>query len=178
MKKNYQLGTHKRRLARVFIAACAIVLSGCTFHAPRDHAARPVPLPHHVTNVYILQETCNSYISCTWYKPPSVFVNGLELGSNIPCSVPETQRVDRRNYDYGAVCEISSRDSPLLIDVLVSAVPPRFIVDYELEVSEEPTFVWISLRGNEIIPVSREQACRGEHEDFKRPFPIPDICNE
>lgn len=135
-------------------------------------------LHNNVTNIYILQETCNSYFSCTWYVPPSVFVNGLELGTDIACTVPKTQRADRQAYNYGAVCEISSAGSPLLLDVLVSAVPPRFIVDYELDVSEEPTFVWISLRGNKIMPVSRERACRGEHEDFKRPFPIPDICNE
>lgn len=135
-------------------------------------------LPNNATNVYILHETCNSYLSCTWYVPPSIFVNGLELGREIACDVPQTQRAGEHAYDYGSICEISAAEGPLLVDILISGLGARWIVDYELEVSEEPTFAWITLNGSKIVIVSREQACRGEHEDFKRPFPIPDICGK
>jgi hypothetical protein len=159
----------KVHISPVAVLMCIVALSGCTLHAPRDHAVHVPMLRDNATNVYILQQQCDSYISCTWYDPPNVFVNGLQLGTDIDCA-------DRKPYAYGSVCEISAAEGPLLIDILYSAVPPNWIKDYELEVSEEPTYVWITLKGRKIEVVSREQACRGEHEDFKRPFPVPDIC--
>jgi len=138
-------------------------------HAPGKHAVPLKVLRNNATNVYILQQRCDTYYPCTFVNPPVVFVNGLELGREIACS-------NSMSYDYGSACELSSRDGPLLIDVLGGVVPPSWIVDYELEISAEPTYVWITKFGRKIEVVPREQACRGEHEDFKRPFPVPDIC--
>ncbi len=71
---------------------------------------------------------------------------------------------------------MSVRDTSILIDVLRSTVPPRWIIDHEVRISEAPTFVWISLRGSQIETVTKDDACRGQREDFKRPFPVPDLC--
>ncbi len=163
-----------RHLVRRYltIAFVSSALSGCTFHCPGCHVSQITPRPDGEPNLFIItQFNCPMGRFCTYKQGPTVWVNGNELELRAACS----ERVCEDGH--GSITELSVANKQVIVDVLGSSVPPRWIVDFEVEISQTEVYVWIAEAGRNIQIVPRELACKGEGSGYQRKFPRPGTCD-
>lgn len=158
-------------IAAIQMTALMVVTAGCS--TPQATGTRINPAIDNVLNLMIATELgCASGQMCTNLSGPAIELNGglTQLISACPDI--------RCQNGHGAIMYRSVEGGPLTLSVSGGGVVKQK-TDVILDIPADgfPMYVWIGDFGKQIVVVSEETACAGQREDFKRKFPIPNICN-